>query len=91
MSQTYVETMEQYCPKAVLGLGRFDIVKGLNRVVFQVRKEQWAKGSISEEKTLKGVRSVMFKDFANRKKILESSMPSKGKGWIHRTGVLNTA
>ena len=90
MSQAYITAVESHCPNATLVLYRFHIVKALNEVVHEVRKEQWREASVNDRKALKGLRWLLYKHSSNRSKkdsrILNSL--SKGNRRIHRSWVL---
>ena len=68
MSETYIGAVEEHCPKAVLVLDRFHIMKALNEAVDEVRKEQWRNAGSEERNALKGLRWLLFKHGSNRSK-----------------------
>jgi transposase len=90
MSETFIGAIKQHCPNAKLVLDRFHIAKALNEAMDEVRKEQWRSVSGDERKVLKGVRWILFKNYADRseedKEILNTLRKSNRR--IHRAGVL---
>ena len=63
MSRAYIGAIEHWCPKAMLVIDRFHIVKALN-----VRKEEWRKARGEDKKALKGFRWLLFILSKNRAK-----------------------
>lgn len=68
MSQAYIGAIEAWCPKAILVLDRFHIVKALNSAVDEVRKEEWRIAKGDDKKALKGLRWLLFAHSTNRTK-----------------------
>jgi len=90
MSETFIGAIEDHCPNAKLVLDRFHIVKALNNVVDEVRKEQWRNATGAERSALKGLRWLLFKHPSNRTKedkhILDTLRKSNRR--IHRASIL---
>jgi len=68
MSRAYIGAIEHWCPKAILVIDRFHIVKALNGAVDEVRKEEWRKARGEDKKALKGLRWLLFVHSKNRTK-----------------------
>lgn len=90
MSETFIGAIKEHCPNAKLVLDRFHIAKALNEAVDEVRKEQWRKVSGDERKALKGIRWILFRNYADRSKEDKETLDAlrKSNRRIHRAGIL---
>jgi len=90
MSKAYMGAIEHWCPKAILVIDRFHIVKALNEAVDEVRKEEWRKAEGKGKAVLKGLRWLLFVHSANRTKGATRRLNAlKGSNRrIHRAWVL---
>ena len=68
MSKAYMGAIEHWCPKAILVIDRFHIVKALNGAMDEVRKEEWRLAEGEDKKALKGLRWLLFVHSKNRNK-----------------------
>jgi len=68
MSKAYLGAIEAWCPKTILVIDRFHIVKALNAAVDEVRMEEWRKAEGADKKALKGLRWLLFVHSKNRTK-----------------------
>lgn len=59
MSEAYIGAISHHCPNATLVLDRFHLVKNLNAVVDEVRKQQWRAAGADEKKAIKGLRWLL--------------------------------
>lgn len=90
MSETFIGAIKEHCPNAKLVLDRFHIAKALNDAVDDVRKEQWRTVSGDERKALKGIRWILFRNYADRSKEDKETLDAlrKSNRRIHRAGIL---
>jgi transposase len=90
MSRAYLESVNDYCPNAILVIDKFHIVKALNNAVDELRKEEWRTLEGEEKKAMKGLRWLLFKHSRNRTKaqtrLLNRLKTSNRR--IHRAWVL---
>lgn len=80
MSESYIGAIKKHCPKAVLVLDRFHIVKALNAAVDEVRKEEWRKAGADAKKALKGLRWLLYRHSATRSKEDTRTLKALEKG-----------
>ena len=90
MSRAYLGAVEHWCPKAILVIDRFHIVKALNKAVDEVRKEQWREAQGEDKKALKGLRWLLFVHSKNRTKgdTRKLNLLKRSNRRIHRAWVL---
>ena len=91
MSQAYIGAIEEHCPRAMLVLDRFHIVKALNDAVDEVRKEQWRLASAEDRRLYQGLRWLLYKHSSNRTKADThklNTLQYSGNRRIYRASVL---
>ena len=60
MSEAFMGAIQQHCPRALLVLDRFHVVKALHDAVDEVRKAQWREASAKDRISLKGLRWLLW-------------------------------
>ena len=90
MSPAYIGAITHHCPNVTLVIDRFHLVKALNQVVDEVRKEQWRALDTQGRKAIKGLRWLLSQHSRHRTKghtrFLNSLRNSNRR--IHRAWVL---
>lgn len=66
MSEAFMGAIQQHCPRALLVLDRFHVVKALHAAVDEVRKAQWREASAKDRISLKGLRWLLYRHASHR-------------------------
>ena len=66
MNGAYMGAISTHCPNATLVLDRFHVVKHLNAVVDEVRKQQWREARGEHRKAIKGMRWLLYRHSSTR-------------------------
>ncbi len=63
--QPYIQAVKRWCPKADIVFDLFHVVKAFNRVIDDVRNEEFRKADPPGKETLKGTKYLFLKNWGN--------------------------
>jgi len=68
MHEPYIQAVAKWCPSADIVFDRFHVVKAFNKVIDDIRNEEFRKADATGRETLKGSKYLFLKNWGNLKR-----------------------
>ncbi len=81
MHEPYIQAVQKWCPSADIVFDRFHVVKAFNKVIDDIRNEEFRKADAAGRETLKGSKYLFLKNWGNLKR--------RQRGRLHEILALN--
>ena len=81
MHEPYIQAVKKWCPYADIVFDRFHVVKAFNKVIDDIRNEEFRKSDAAGRETLKGSKYLFLKNWGNLKR--------RQRGHLHEILALN--